>query len=1317
MRYKMLSASRQIWAGVALGVLSAAPGVAAAQNNDIAIAQQPLILGSTNVPGNLFLVPSFEFPTFITQTHVDSFVPGKEYVGYFNPTNCYKYQLSDQVGGDTVTAETTRHWKPVANTTPEGDVEYACPGDGNDQWSGNFLNWATTQNVDPFRQALMGGYRFKDTAEETWLQKAKSTTQNGPDFFPDKQITDTDVIGDVTPFEGASRMDIRIGGIGNEHPTDPDGDPDEDRVTSPMRFWLDGSGNRNSAQAHYDPANGEDANDNPQTDAERNDEIINGNAFDAEVRVEVCNPEAGGTIDQDLCHPYDNNNYKPEGLIQEFARLDNEEGFLRYSVASYLNDPGELRDGGVIRAEQKFVGPQRIDPATGESVANPNQEWDEDTGVLIENPDASLATETSNRYNDVSINRSGVINYIGSAGQTNTNEYKTFDSLSELYYTVSRYLRNLDPVDAYTNLPGNTNVDPARALDDFPAADETDDPIAPYTCAANAGLTIGDVFTHHDKNVPGNSLSNSEPSTWSELTNDLNNNGLDVVELTNKVGELEDGLSNTLGENIFTGRQNSAHIAGLAYDMHTRDQRSDLDGSQRLSTYAIDVFENQQLVPETENQYYLAAKYGGFDVEDLPDVDNMGEFDPLSRTDPLPTAAWKDGDVEAGGTTYEDRPQNFFLANEPDKVADSLETAFEDLAAEAVSSSAALAANSTSAGSDTLLYQARFNSRDWSGNVVARELDADGNLTGGTAWQAKNGIPSAANRTVYTIDGNDDLSEVTRDEDGQPGGLTNDQWNDLNSDNVLADYLLFGASDKEVRNGGSLRDRSRTVLGDIVNSTPAVASGGNFGYSVFPDIGDDYRSFLSNKRDEDEMLFVGANDGMLHAFNAAATGGDESFTFVPDAVFGELPSLGDTSYRHQYYVDGRVTVADAYWGGTWGEAVVASTGGGPKQDVPAVFALDVTRTSAATAPQGALWELTGSDTDELGHVLGNIDIVRLPTDNFAAVFGNGYNSTNDQASLFIVPLSDASNRTVLTTGAGSTSNPNGLGGVSTVDVDGDGFVERVYAGDLQGNLWRFDVSSSDTSNWSSSKLFKAEGPNNNPQPITAAPKVTPHSSTSVSMNVLFGTGRLFSEGDGVVGPDPQVQSFYAIQDERGNTNQVPSRSSSQFNLVEQTIDEQDTSVTPPTREFSDNSVNVNTNDGWFIDLIVNDNTSNAAGERVVDTPIVVGNRVFFLSQIPDDSVCAFGGESWLFEMQAESGGVTQTTLPGLSDAGKGAKRFGQGTTGLTKLGNSGDVTIAISGAGSQTDDADDELPPEVLLQDVPGGGSSISGRQSWRQIE
>jgi len=1234
--------------------LALAACLPSAHADDLDMAQRPLILGDDAVPGNLFLVPSIEWPTMNSIANIGDYSSDTSYIGYFNPQRCYTYEFDDAADEDELdSGNSDNHWAPA-----DPAVDRECSGTGDGQWSGNFLNWAATQTIDPFRLALMGGYRHRDTPDETWLQKARHDGQGNQ--YPNRVISDSNVIEGATPFN-ASELEIEIDGLSNNS------------RRSPMRFWLDGSG---GAEQEYDP--------------DETGDSFGGERI-ADVRVSVCHDD--GLMREDLCVEYDEG-YKPEGLVQEFADVDNEEGTLRYSLFTYLNDSDRERDGGVLRTPKKFVGPERLDPDTGEAESNPAREWDPETGVLLDNPDDEIANATESTYG-VDIERSGLVHYLGAAGQTNTNDYKSTDPVSELYYAATRYLRDRGPVEAYQELPGNTGADVEQALDDFAVAhreEDWEDPVGQFSCAPNAALTIMDVFTHRDKNLPGNRPANGfdrgdEPDYWDELEEDHDETGLDAVEATNRIGIIDESIgTNSLGESVFTGRQNSAMLAGLAYEMHTRDQRPDLPGTQTMSTYVVDVVENQALEAPQNNVAYLAAKYGGFQVP--PDFDVDG------REDALPEGWWSDGDIASvpdSGTTFT-QPRNYYVANEARRMVESLREAFQAAASEETGSSTAVAANSTQTESDSLIFQARFDSSDWSGEILALPVDEDdGSVdTGDVAWLGSNGIPSPGSRDVFSIDDSGDGQAVSALSD-----LTADQQAALNNDEDLFDYLLLGEQAAEIRNGGSFRDRPRTVLGDIVNSEPFVTFGGNFGYSVLPgDEGDEYPAFLNDKEDDDDMLYVGANDGLLHAYNAEDGGGGESFAYAPDAAFDEMDRLGDPNYDHRFYVDGTVRVADAWHGSAdgWKKTLVASTGAGSKT----VFALDVTDAGGGGFGSGdVLWELDNEDEGGLGHVLGNIDVVRFNDGTWAAVFGNGYNSDDHEARLFIVPVDDPQNPIVLETGEGSEGDPNGLGGVSTVDLDGNGVVDVVYAGDLHGNMWRFDVESADSDSWGSDLLFEARGPTSERQPITGAPKVVPHSDPDVDMNVLFGTGQFFAEGDGTVGGDPDVNSFYAVQDD-GSGDTV-----ARSDLVEQEITGEEVAPDPPTRTLTDNAVAAG-DDGWFVDL--ESPNFGEEGERVVETPRVIGQRVFFLSQIPESGICSFGGRSWLMEMDAESGGRTPTTLVD-DDSDKGGVGFDQLASGLTVLSRGEQATFYTSlGDGS------------IETVDIPNPGSGRTGRQSWRQL-
>src|SRR5690606_23500742 len=238
----------------------------------------------------------------------------------------------------------------------------------------------------------------------------------------------------------------------------------------------------------------------------------------------------------------------------------------------------------------------------------------------------------------------------------------------------------------------------------------------------------------------------------------------------------------------------------------------------------------------------------------------------------------------------------------------------------------------------------------------------------------------------------------------------------------------------------------------------------------------------------------------------------ELFAYVPSSVYGNLSRLTEQSYSHRYFVDGTPQVADAVVNGNWSTVLVGGLGAGGQ----GLFALDVTDPSAVTegnASAKVLWEFTDRDDPDLGNTFGQPQIVKLANDKWAVIVGNGYNnsdadgsaSTTGRASLFILFLDRAPGARTWTAGAhyvkletsaGTPGNPNGLATPFPADVDFDGKVDYVYAGDLQGNMWKFDLTSSSPASWNVAQaglpLFTAVDPLNAAQPITASAEVIRH---------------------------------------------------------------------------------------------------------------------------------------------------------------------------------------------------------------------------------
>jgi len=1107
--------------------LAAYLGVCGHSAHALEVSQTPLFLG-VDVPGNLVFVPSVEWPTINSVANLrENYTPNQEFVGYFNSDVCYEYRYSSN--------RSDRHFFPV-----EWAVARQCFGDGH--WSGNFLNWAATQTIDPFRKTLTGGYRVRDEVGVTWLEKARHDGQGGSSIYPRREINDPLVLKGATPFDTAISMRMRIDGLGER-----------------MRFRLNGDDVNNNV-VWFNP------DIHPPADLEELDKY----AFDVSIRVAVC----VGEFREDNCKRY-GTDWKPEGLIQ--ANADR----LRYSVFGYLNDDNVRRDGAALRARQKFVGPKLPGGAD-----NPAFEWNPATGTLRRNPDDTDATDTSAQFG-LTIQDSGVINYLNKFGQMTSKDHKSFDPVSELFYAAVRYIRGEDNVDAYSN---GANFEQA---DGFPVitnwGKNGHDPVL-ASCQVNVALGIGDIYTHRDKNLPGPTATADEPPKPAEV---LDDDWIDVVEVTNRVGDME-GINN-LGSsgNSWTGRNNSAYIAGLAYWANTTDMRPGGSGKTTMSTYWVDVLEAQSLETIPYNQYILATKYGGADVP--------SDFDPMN--DDIQTEWWHtNGDTISpfgprGRGEVMPRPDNYFLAGNAADMVSALSDAFQVILSETANNITSLSTTSTRLDTDTLAIQAGFDSEFWTGELLG--IDP---ISGDVEWRVSDDLASASCMTRNIVSWNPDAATAASarvDFDENMPQTMQDRIEDGGSGQTASQLINYICGSR-TGEGGALRTRGDTVLGDIVNSRPALAGQTNEGWSrLGGNVGASYDAYVDGaKASRPEVVYVGANDGMLHGFDAE--NGNELMAYVPGALLGNLGELADVNYTHRFFVDGQLAVGDAYNNG-WKTVLVGGLGAGGK----AMYAIDVTDPDSPKV----LWEFTDIEDPDLGYSFGDPAITRIG-DDWVAVFGNGYGSENEQAFLYVLDLFDGTVRYKIQLGP---AGGNGLSGVATLPNPETGTETiRAYAGDLGGTVWRvdFDPDSGSPSVPFSQGLF--QDPNG--RPITATPALA--ASPGGGIQVFVGTGKLIETADRIdSGMAPET--FWSLIDKNSRINNTSG------------IEEVSTTVAGDSLVIEGDVGE----DGWSLDLTLG--ASNR--ERVLTRARVIFGQVVFTTFEPDPDECSAGGAQRVYVLDAVSG--------------------------------------------------------------------------------
>lgn len=1223
------------------------------------------------------------------------YFPATVYLGYFDPNKCYTYAGSrfDPAG-------------PASAT-------HTCSA----QWSGNFLNWTSMTAIDMFIWNMTGGNRTTDTTSLTVIRRAQK--QDNDSWFPRKVVNSMINVApaSVTPYGNAT---LYI------HNT----------------AWGFNVGTTFASAISATPDIG---------------------SFAASLK--VCDSTVGL---ESNCAAYGTSPsvyYKPEGLIQGNASSK------RFAVISYSFDNAPTRDGGVLRSNMKYVGPTLPDGS-----ANTAMEYGTD-GILINNPDAAGGGLNS-----------GVLNYIN---QFSDPGYKSYDPVGELFYESIRFFKNLGPTPEYS-----AGLTPAEC-GGFQVLTGWQDPIQ-YRCQKNFIVAINDANPWLDKKLPGTFFTNPTiigaagfvpfalaSGDFGQPSNA--DTSIDVRALTNTVGSLE-GLNGTLwsdtgtwtsgtatgmndsvgggpgtwdnsctsktvgylGEMMGTcpspSKQNSYYIAGLAYYANTTDLRTDFAndrGMQNVSSFVIDTQEySSNPLDGPKNMLWLAGKYGGF-------VD--------ANADGVPqTSEW---DTDADGM-----PDNYVLATRPENLVAGLNRAFEFINSQD-SSAASASVNSGSISSETRVYQARFNSGEWSGELLSYPVQSDGTL-GALEWDASEEIPAPGSRAIIAV--NDNGTAVPfrwASLDATRQGQLDPAFNPLNPlGSARLDYLRGVGSD-EKQNGGVFRNRPvnpvRNVLGDIISSAPVFVGKPAF---LYPDTLESqaYSAFRNARANRTKVVYAGTNDGMLHAFNAVT--GAEMLGFVPTPVFNNLHELTSATYQHRYFVDGPPTVGDAFYGGAWHTVLV----GGLNKGGQGIYALDITNPSSfseANASSIYRWQFTDADGDgnasnndhDLGYTFSRPAIVRMQNGKWAALFGNGYNNTladgaasiTGRAVLYVVDVQTGNLIRKIDTDAGTAATPNGLATPAVVDINGDSTVDFAYAGDLQGNLWKFNLTSANPSSWDvayigggvKQPLFVARDSLGNRQPITSRPEVG-RGPKGAGMVVLVGTGKYLEPIDKDVA-QLKTQTFYGIIDPNQLTaaDLVAGRAqlTAQQILVEDmfsftdpgndpTSTADDTTVTAPLRITSANTVG--STRGWYMDLLSGapgvPSGPAFRGEMQVSDSMLRNGRIIFTTLIPDPDPCDFGGTSWLMEMDALSGARLLSTPFDLNNDGEFTDAdlvpytLPDGTTiMIPSSGRKSDVGITPKPGVLAGEKAEYKYTPGTtgsIQMTVENPGANAQGRQSWRQI-
>ncbi len=615
---------------------------------------------------------------------------------------------------------------------------------------------------------------------------------------------------------------------------------------------------------------------------------------------------------------------------------------------------------------------------------------------------------------------------------------------------------------------------------------------------------------------------------------------------------------------------------------------------------------------------------------------------------------------------------DFFSATDPDELIAALNDVINNIL-ERISKGGSSSFTSTVVTSDTKAFSPGFDSSNWTGNFFARNvLNSFGDfgpalwdtacfLTGGFCDTTGESVAKQTVRNLYTYDKTaESVISFSGSLSGDPAAtVTLNSLEYRNKFNVsVEDVIGYVAGDEtnEISEGGRLRNRD-SLMADIVHSSPVVirGPGESFRDSLWPDdsdivVNDDlYKDFRVANQARTNLAFVGSNGGMLHAINISGRDeGKEKWGFLPNSSLKNIHRLIDPTYEHWSFVDNTPILSDAYFNNKWNSVLI----GGMRYGGQAFYALDVTDTQASQPK--VLWEFTDADDVDMGFSYGQATIMRASsTDEWVALIPNGYNNSekdypnsadprnrigDGSAVLYVVRLSDGQLLAKLDTNVGSVGTPNGMSSAIAVDsvrMPGgiDLGADYAYAGDVYGNLWRFDFRSSNYADWENSIDLVVSAGTNLSRPITQKPRVlTLPAESAIAQDdrdsvVMFGTGKYIELPDRSKDiPDQYVVGVYdGIFYDRSSANVLISNP----NFVRQDINQSGN-----FRNISDNDVDLNDLSvlGWKIELIDD-------GERINTPLVLLGSQILlFASTVPTgEDPCNSGGSGWIVGLDPVSG--------------------------------------------------------------------------------
>ena len=674
----------------------------------------------------------------------------------------------------------------------------------------------------------------------------------------------------------------------------------------------------------------------------------------------------------------------------------------------------------------------------------------------------------------------------------------------------------------------------------------------------------------------------------------------------------------------------TTYLDDVAKYLYENDMRSDIEGKQNLVTYVVGFFTDFTLLAQT------AANGGGL----------------------------------------------YFTADSSDALTSALSRAITDIL-NRISAGTAVSTITTSAESASYLIRAKFLPLSWQGFLEAfTQPYFDGKTP---LWEAgqvladRIDLNSADDREIFTYIGSeltDKKQDFERDNPTLVDAL-NSEWSE-SDDSEVQDIIDF-LRGKDSNDGGKYRDRKGWYLGDIIYSAPAVV-----GHPRSFFLENDYQTFKSNNLNRSTMVYVGANDGMLHAFNSSD--GSEAWSFIPEHIRQYLTNL-TLEACHKYYVDLTATASDVYdvaWksgGNDWtGWKTVLL--GGNRLGGEEYFALDITDPAADSV--SILWDkvlFSGRKSSTMPFV-GKVKALEGDSgevDKWLAIITSGYDESDSRTGMVAaVNFTDGTKETIwkegnaefnqLATQVKSGTNPYySLTSPVGVDSDNDGYLDLIYAGDTEGGLWKFYYDYNDTL-WKKVKLFDTGG-----QPITGRPTLV--FDDQQNLRIFFGTGKYLVGQDK---DDTTRNTYYCVIEKKFVAKLPKDLNGDHYTVAPLTpLDPSDladitslrtegelsnylTGLTEAEQQaFNDKKDGV----GWYFNL---DDPAGDPGERVLEESVVVAGVSFFTSFYPNEDICGYGGNARLYAVDyktgfiATAGDVTTLSAEGGGNITERYKELGVG---------------------------------------------------------